>query len=530
MGDANDRVRLKMVNAGEFQPRVIQVLSKVKGLPQSPDELVNSTPCIVADDVPRSVAEKLQGFLEKAGASMQIEEAGAPEEDLFTPDDLPGADDLAASPEGGGDWSLDDDTPFPGADHLDVEEESSSPSDEFGGFSAADASESAAEASEEAEEIFGAEGETAEAEAAAEEAEAPKKGKLAGFLAGLKKPKAEKKPAKPAKTQEIEPESSEEEETPRPKPTLSSLFKKKSRTEEQTPESEAEGEPTPKKALLPAFAGNPLMLALAGFVCGALLAGIVGWFIGSSSAPAPDAPPAPAADSAALQDAQTQNADLQAKVSQQAQEIQALTQQKDALAQEVESLKTQSAAASTPKSIEPSQSPDAGATPDSNALVAAFEEIRSRHASSMESAYDVQKQAKCSQQLLLNGEGAVIYAQVVRKFSTKFTSFDILATNSLITPYAAELKIPFQEELRTGKTEQACNAAQLKPLDAPPHPEFGSYYGYWTIQYLYRGGKWVVKPTVIERNRALYEKAFKVGSPDIAKFALDTALFPEFKK
>ena len=238
MGDANDRVRLKMVNAGEFQPRVIQVLSKVKGLPQSPDELVNSTPCVIADDVPRSVAEKLQGFLEKAGARMQIEDAGAPEEDLFTPDDLPGADDLAASPEGGGDWSLDDDTPFPGADHLEVEEESSSPSDEFDGFSAADASASAAETDEGAEEIFGAEGETAEVEAAAE-AEAPKQGKLAGFLAGLKKPKAEKKPAKPAKTQEIEPESSEEE-TPRPKPTLSSLFKKKSRPEESAPESAAE--------------------------------------------------------------------------------------------------------------------------------------------------------------------------------------------------------------------------------------------------------------------------------------------------
>ena len=527
MGDANDRVRLKMVDAGEFQPRVIQVLSKVKGLPQSPDELVNSTPCVIADDVPRSVAEKLQGFLEKAGARMQIEDAGAPEEDLFTPDDLPGADDFAASPEAGGeaagDWSLDDDTPFPGADHLEVEEESSSPSDEFDGFSAADASAAALEAGEEAEEIFGAEGETAETEAAAE-AEALKQGKLAGFLAGLKKPKAEKKPAKPAKTQEIEPESSEEE-TPRPKPTLSSLFKKKSRTEENAPESEAEGETPEENA-----DRKMVLLVVAGFICGALLAGIVGWLIGSSSVPAPDAPPAQAVDSAALRDAQTQNADLQAKVSQQAQEIQALTQQKDALAQEVESLKTQAAAAPTPKSIEPSQSPDAGATPDPNALVAAFEEIRSRHANSMESAYDVQKQAKCSQQLLLNGEGAVAYAQVVRKFSTKFTSFDILATNSLIAPYAAELKIPFQEELRTGKTEQACNAAQLTPLDAPPHPEFGSYYGYWTIQYLYRGGKWVVKPTVIERNRALYEKAFKVGSPDIAKFALDTALFPEFKK
>ena len=527
MGDANDRVRLKMVNAGEFQPRVIQVLSKVKGLPQSPDELVNSTPCVIADDVPRSVAEKLQGFLEKAGARMQIEDAGAPEEDLFTPDDLPGADDFAASPEAGGeaagDWSLDDDTPFPGADHLEVEEESSSPSDEFDGFSAADASAAALEAGEEAEEIFGAEGETAETEAAAE-AEALKQGKLAGFLAGLKKPKAEKKPAKPAKTQEIEPESSEEE-TPRPKPTLSSLFKKKSRTEENAPESEAEGETPEENA-----DRKMVLLVVAGFICGALLAGIVGWLIGSSSAPAPDAPPAQAVDSAALQEAQTQNADLQAKVSQQAQEIQALTQQKDALAQEVESLKTQAAAAPTPKSIEPSQSPDAGATPDPNALIAAFEEIRSRHAGSMESAYDVQKQAKCSQQLLLDGDGSMTYAQVVRKFSTKFTSFDILATNSLIAPYAAELKIPFQEELRTGKTEQACNAAPLKPLDAPPHPEFGSYYGYWTIQYLYRGGKWVVKPTVIERNRALYEKAFKVGSPDIAKFALDTALFPEFKK
>ena len=138
-------------------------------------------------------------------------------------------------------------------------------------------------------------------------------------------------------------------------------------------------------------------------------------------------------------------------------------------------------------------------------------------------------QAPCSYQLLLDGKGTMTYAQVVKKFSAKYTVYDVMKSDSLVTPYIAEFKIPFQMESRTGDSEQACNTATLQQLPTPQHHEFGTYYGYWIIQYEYKNGEWRVKPTVIEKNRALYENAFKLGSPDFAKFRLDTDLFPEFK-
>jgi hypothetical protein len=99
----------------------------------------------------------------------------------------------------------------------------------------------------------------------------------------------------------------------------------------------------------------------------------------------------------------------------------------------------------------------------------------------------------------------------------------------LTTPYKAKFKIPFQQEIRTGKTEEACNQAKLQQLETPDHHEFGGYYGYWEIEYEYKDEQWVVNPTVVEKNRALYESAFQHGSPDYAKFRIDTNLFPEFK-
>ena len=104
-----------------------------------------------------------------------------------------------------------------------------------------------------------------------------------------------------------------------------------------------------------------------------------------------------------------------------------------------------------------------------------------------------------------------------------------MKSDSLVTPYIAEFKIPFQQEIKIGDTEEACNAATLQQIETPDHHEFGGYYGYWKIEYMYKDGKWVVNSTVIEKNRALYESAFQNGSPDYAKFRIDTKLFPEFE-
>ena len=87
MSDSNDRVSIELIDAGEHKDRVVLVLSKVKGLTMAPQQIVSSTPCTVATDVPRSAAEKLQGFLEKAGAMVMLE--GEEEEELISPEETP---------------------------------------------------------------------------------------------------------------------------------------------------------------------------------------------------------------------------------------------------------------------------------------------------------------------------------------------------------------------------------------------------------------------------------------------------------
>ena len=85
MANSQDRVTLELIEAGDHKEQVIQVLAKVKGLNMSPEQIVNSTPCTIATNVPRHLAEKLQGFLEQVGAMVLIEG----EDDLFSPEDLP---------------------------------------------------------------------------------------------------------------------------------------------------------------------------------------------------------------------------------------------------------------------------------------------------------------------------------------------------------------------------------------------------------------------------------------------------------
>jgi len=205
-------------------------------------------------------------------------------------------------------------------------------------------------------------------------------------------------------------------------------------------------------------------------------------------------------------------------------QIEQLTQQNSDLTRQLQHAKS-----GAPPGITPSLEPGT-LLPAEASIVSAFEELKDRHAQSLEASEAAQRQAGCSPQILLDGKSTETYAQIVRKFTAKYTSFDIVRSDSLITPYQAEFKIPFQEEIRTGNSEAACNSAQFQQQPTTTvHHEFGSFYGYWIIQYEYRNGQWRVKSTVIEKNRDLYESAFQTGSPDAAKFLLNTNLYPELK-
>ncbi len=105
MTDAQDRVSLALIEAGDHKDRVIHILSKVKGLDMAPEQIVNSTPCTIAANVPRHLAEKLQGFLEQAGAMVLLES----EDVLFSAEDLPvAADEEDGLPETADDFASTD--------------------------------------------------------------------------------------------------------------------------------------------------------------------------------------------------------------------------------------------------------------------------------------------------------------------------------------------------------------------------------------------------------------------------------------
>lgn len=61
MSDASDLVNLELIDAGGRKDLVAQILSKVKGLAMPSQRLVQSAPCVIAENVPRGMAEKLLG-------------------------------------------------------------------------------------------------------------------------------------------------------------------------------------------------------------------------------------------------------------------------------------------------------------------------------------------------------------------------------------------------------------------------------------------------------------------------------------
>lgn len=85
MAETPERVSMKLLDAGEHKDRVRRILSKMKDTNMLPEQLVSDTPCIIATNVPRSLAEKTQGLLEKAGAIILLE----PEEKVVVSSEHP---------------------------------------------------------------------------------------------------------------------------------------------------------------------------------------------------------------------------------------------------------------------------------------------------------------------------------------------------------------------------------------------------------------------------------------------------------
>lgn len=479
MSDLNDRVSIELIDAGEHKDRVALVLSKVKGLAMSPQRIVSSTPCTVATNVPRQAAEKLQEFLEKAGAMVMLE---GEEEELIAPEEslLPEEEEQAEIEE----LSPADELPEPSEEELfsEAEEETTVPD-----FPSPGLPESETEESETGEEKEG--------------------GIFQKFLSGL--------PQLGRKKEQAEAEA----EKPEKKPPLAFLskFRKKTTGEELSGEPPAETRETAEgsKKKIPSLMSHPASLVAVGFLAGAFVAAILGWRqILSLQQERIDF------EIQTANQIKAHSAELKNMVTQ-------LFQENTALKEQIAALTAQLGENRQPTPLPTSET--AEMTPLQKELVQSFQELMAIHAQSLENGYDTQKQAGCLQQLLLDGKSTYTYAQVVKKFNSKYVRYEIMKSNSLTAPYIANFKIPFQQEIRTGETAEACNKATLQQLETPDHHEFGGYYGYWEIEYAYQDGKWVVNSTVVEKNRALYESAFQLGSPDYAKFRINTELFPEFK-
>ena len=539
MTDVYDRISIELIDAGEHKDRVALVLSKVKGLTMTPQEIVNSAPCTVATDVPENIAEKLKDYLEKAGAMVMLEGGKAREEELLSSDELPEPEEAQEAPEvlteSAEISEPEEASEFEDALEFEVVQESEE-SLEFGQTEEL-IGPSEEELFGEAEEVTAPEfpepPELSESEVEEREVpEEPKVGKFQQLLSGLPGIGRKQKQSKAETFAETE----SEVETGGKKSPLAFLAKFRKSKQISEEESEEQRETPPegvmehadvagggRKIKAPDLMSNPVVLLIVGALAGAVIAGGLGMMvINSMKQDRQDY------EIETARKIEEESAELKNLVQRWSQEAQTLREKNAALEQQSATLIAQLEEAREVKSIFPSQMP-AEMVPWEEELVKSFQEVMTRHAQGLEKGIDAQKQAGCSQQLLLDGKSTYTYAHVVKIFNAKHTRYDIRRDDSIITPYVAEFKIPFQQEIKTGKDKKTCTDATLKQLETPEHHEFGGYYGYWTLEYWYKDGKWVLNQTVIERNRALYESAFQNGSPDYAKFRIDTDLFPELK-
>jgi len=517
MADSDDRVRIELVDAGDHKDRVVMVLSKVKGLTMSPQQLVQHVPCTVATDVPANVAETLKDYLQKAGAMVMLErdQEEEEEEELFSADEfsMDEAPDIGEA--GFGADEADDLLEFeavPGPDMGDVPDFEEEDDLIFTTDEMATPSESAEDNEDDAESVSDAE---------AEPVPPPKGNVFQKLLASFPAIGGKKNlPESSAEDTGIPPVDHETDEVPPKKSPLAFLEKfRKPRPGRETPEDETSAEITEisksfgKKT--PDFLSSPVAYVLVGIVAGGLIMGTWGWRgIQKQRQKLEDY------EIQTAQQIEDHSAALKEQVAQLSQYTEQLQQDNAALTTELEEVKKR------PSSIAPTDSP-LEMMPWEEHMMRTFHAVMERDAQILEDSIAAQTEAGCSQQVLLDGNGTLTYAQVIKQFSALYTRYDIRRSDSLITPYVAELKIPFKQEMKTGATQGACDSATLQALPTPEHHEFGGYYGYWTLEYYYQNDEWHLNTTVFERNRALYESAFQKGSPDYAKFKIDPKIFPE---
>ena len=67
------RLSFELIEAGEDQQRVIEILSKIgEGLTQSPEQLVENAPITIVQGVQASDAKRVQLLMEKIGAKVRL--------------------------------------------------------------------------------------------------------------------------------------------------------------------------------------------------------------------------------------------------------------------------------------------------------------------------------------------------------------------------------------------------------------------------------------------------------------------------
>ncbi len=76
MNDTSKNVRIKLIAIGTREEKVLLVLSKIQGLIDTPEQLVATVPCYISKEVSLLLAQQVQGYLKKAGATVEIEDSG----------------------------------------------------------------------------------------------------------------------------------------------------------------------------------------------------------------------------------------------------------------------------------------------------------------------------------------------------------------------------------------------------------------------------------------------------------------------
>lgn len=81
MSQPQEKVYIKLVDAGNRPQVVASVLSRIQGLNDAPEDLIANAPCYISEKVSPAIAEKVRDYLERAGARVEFETGATPEDD-----------------------------------------------------------------------------------------------------------------------------------------------------------------------------------------------------------------------------------------------------------------------------------------------------------------------------------------------------------------------------------------------------------------------------------------------------------------